>query len=137
MKVEWADVANVVTAACAVIAIFIAAEQIRASNESAREVEAASAYRDYLSLAIEHPDLANGAPTDGSTDKYEWYVSYLLNSSEQIAASSAYDRQWEQTILDQLCLHRAYLESPQFVVQRAHYETGLQKLMEKLPTHCR
>jgi len=137
MKFPTRATADNVMAACALIAVAVAIIQIISSNRNDRAIEAATAYREYLSLAIEHTELANGLQ-DGhiSKAKYQWYVSYLLNSAEQIATSSAYDEEWRQTLLAQLCLHRAYLGSKLFESQRFHYAQSVREFLDLLPHRC-
>lgn len=109
-------------------ALGIAKDQIASSNASQKEATAQQAYGEYLKLAIEHPNLAAGlrelkddedkdaskASTKIQEEMYAWFVSYFLNSGEQIFMSTKGDKAWEQTLRLQVCNHQKFFTGPEW-----------------------
>ncbi|GEM_PF-2007089 len=117
--------AIVIGVVIACFALVVAEKQISSSNASQKEATAQQAYSEYLKLAIEHPNLAAGLrdskgvnskeknkPTNKEEDeKYAWFVSYFLNSGEQIFISTKGDKAWEHTLKLQVCNHKKFFLS--------------------------
>jgi|SRR5580704_8872794 hypothetical protein len=121
--------ATVGTLIVALCALKFAREQISEAKNSQREATAKDIYRDYLELAFNNPKFANpaefinGAGGDGwkqkgewnKDERYRWFVSFMLNSCDEIAQSKPGDESWRKTIFLDLQYHQDYLKSPQFV----------------------
>lgn len=130
-----AIIVGVVIAYCA---LDVAKEQIASSNASQKEATAQQAYGEYLKLAIEHPELAGGLREQNESkgdsqqisasecncekekekekemEKYEWFVSYFLNSGEQIYLATKGDDAWERTLQLQVCYHKKFFLGPRW-----------------------
>jgi hypothetical protein len=130
-------VATLITAIVAIVAVLIAVIQIQAARRTQQEDTAQQAYKEYLKLAFEHGGLANGQPTDTDRVRYEWFVSYLLYSAEQIFDVFSEDEAWRSSLRDQLCYHRNYLGSRAFQSgERSHYDAAFLKFVDQAIKKC-
>ncbi|HEU4661645.1 MAG TPA: hypothetical protein VFS63_13395 [Pseudolabrys sp.] len=72
----------------ALIAVWVAYRQLKLNRRSQRETTAKATFREYLKLAFEHPDLAEGdyqrLVQAGKADKHSWFVGYFLWAAEEI-----------------------------------------------------
>src|ERR1700760_4738050 len=96
---SWEDVgagATAVAAAVAIIAAIITYFQYKGAKQIQREATAKQIYSDYLKLAIEHPAFTSGKKPDDplESERYEWFVSYMLNACEQIVDVVGDDKEW-------------------------------------------
>jgi hypothetical protein len=91
--------------------IDIAKQQIVDAHTSQLEVTAKEAYGNYLQLATEHVDLADGgvAEDDANFPKYQWFVSYFLNACEQILDTKKDDEGWIKCIETEIAYHKNYI----------------------------
>ena len=138
--------ANTVIAALALIvsigAAFFAA---RRGAATARTQSALAIYHDYLRLCVEHPTMASfeataSLPNFPSLDKLEdartpdserylWFVSFMLSACENIRFSDEYDREWERAITDQLTYHEGPLRVLWVDNWEHHYSPQLNALV--------
>jgi hypothetical protein len=133
-----ASVPDIVTATVAVLALIGAIWQVVVSRSAQREATAAGLYGSYLALAVEYPKLAgakvsipqNHANFDEEFERYEWFVSVMLNAFEQIIEGTSGDDVWETTILDQMRFHSRYLTHASFT--RGHYSDAMRVLFARL-----
>jgi hypothetical protein len=140
-----------ITAGVAVVAAYIALQQLISGRQETRLGVAKTIYKDYLALAIANPDLSSaGYPTNdppsskfkkndaSKYEKYEYYVAYLLYAAEEIICLTKGQENWEATLVDQLRFHGAYLGSDDF--PDIHYSPELVALVDaalaKYREHC-
>ena len=95
-------------------AIKVALNQLKVSREETRRSTAYTAYQQYLSLCLEHSDLAKGCESEIYKDdfkygKYKWFLSNMLFSFEQIIEVLPKDKEWKSSIKSQLLRHRWHL----------------------------
>jgi hypothetical protein len=138
---DWADIATIVTGMVAVVALFVASDQIKDSRRSQREATSATLYGEYLSLAIQYPRLA-GLQVDEAVvadlageelERYEWFVSFALHAFERILVVSKDDKTWREVIRDQLRYHSPYLSSQKFEEKLyQHYSAPLRELIDSV-----
>jgi hypothetical protein len=109
--------ANVATT-IGVVGIFVAYLQFREGVKAQRQATALETWKDYLHLAIAHPELAfpdtrSEKQTVGANDldRYKWFVSTLLFACEQVLVANPNDEAWRVTIINQLRHHRRYLSA--------------------------
>jgi type II secretory pathway pseudopilin PulG len=131
---------SIATAAIAAAALVIAALQIVNSNDAQREATAQDTYKEYMRLAVENPDIADGLselPNDPTKRaKYSWFVSYFLHSAEH-AFSVAPTDEWRAAISSQVCLHKAFLSSEEYQSSlELHYDKTFRDLVDKALTKC-
>ncbi len=103
---RMAHVATIATATIAGGALYVANDQIQSSNHSQRVATAQETYKDYLKLAIEHPEMADGNPLPGEDESYGWFMSNFLYSAEQIFLLFPTDENWKKGLANQFCLHK-------------------------------
>ena len=133
-----ASIPEIVTATVAVLALIGAIWQVVVSRGAQREATAAGLYGSYLALAVEYPKLAAAEfsiPQDYANfneefERYEWFVSVMLNAFEQIIERTSGDDVWETTILDQMRFHSRYLTHALFT--RMHYSDAMQVLFARV-----
>jgi hypothetical protein len=111
--------ANIATCV-GVIGVFVAFRQLKSSREVQREATAIDVWKDFLHLALAHPDLAKPEPymaSQGSNytkfSKYTWFVSAMLFAAERVLMLRDSD-DWEVTIMGQLRLHSDYFHTRDF-----------------------
>jgi hypothetical protein len=154
LQAASADDAQVVSAAVAflgaiisvvgVLAALVAAGlillQVRTASASQRETSARQFYENYLRLSFDFPALARGEWQDGEKEsrrviafeKYEWFVSIMLNACEAIILYVAKGDQWIDAVRGQLTYHREYLRSPEFAKYMSHYSPLMQQLITEV-----
>lgn len=125
--------ANVATMV-GVVGVFVAYRQLHAGLRGQREATALGIWKDYLQLALAHPELASPGPDILAEDtkskdyrRYEWFVSTMLFACEQIIALELDDTQWRESVQDHLNIHKSYLCNPEFRPER--YSFALRKLI--------
>lgn len=133
----WSTFATSVIAA---LALGVAGLQIAKSNATQREATAQDAYKEYLRLAIENPDIADGLseiPEDATKrTKYSWFVSYFLHSAEHTFLADPSD-EWRAAISTQVCLHKAYLTDGEYqTTLKLHYDKQFRELVEQALAKC-
>ena len=131
---------TIATAAIAAAALLVAVLQIFKSNDAQREATAQDTYKEYLRLAVENPDIADGLselPTDPTKRaKYSWFVSYFLHSAEH-AFSVAPTDEWRAAISTQVCLHKVFLSGDEYQkFLKLHYEKSFRDLVDQALTKC-
>ncbi|WP_286912158.1 MULTISPECIES: hypothetical protein [unclassified Pseudomonas] len=144
---KWvSDIATAVTAMVAIAAAFVAYVQLQES----KVIAAKGIYKDYLTLSFENPEFSAASyPVDnpgyykfkkigenlGSKEKsyeqYEFYVSFLLNSAEEIMNLTSLEEQdgWHETLRNQFAHHALYLASN--VWGCSQYDEDIYELIEE------
>ena len=142
---SWADfgaaiggVAAVVGLGIGLLAAAFAWGQIASARRVQRESLALARYNDYLRLAFEHPRFASGEA--GSTEnaaefeKYEWFVSLMLNACEGILLYVGHNKEWMNSIKAQIDWHKLYCKTnPWFRKNyKAHYFNELCEIIDEV-----
>ena len=109
-----AHLSTIATAVLAIGGLLVAVWQIRASEASQREASARDAYKEYLKLVIEKPELAEPdlpGSTSGPTREagQDNLFSFYLFSAEQIFDAFPDDHGWHQSLQSDLCGFRQLL----------------------------
>jgi Uri superfamily endonuclease len=139
---SWADVGTLVGGFAAAIGIVVgliaagfAFGQMAAAKQSQREAIARGIYSNYLQLAMENPSFARGSQPaeDLEFERYEWFVSYMLNACEHILLFVSDKSGWEQCVAAQLSYHVEYLTKNKWFVENAanHYSSELLSLIDR------
>jgi hypothetical protein len=101
--------AQLVSALVAIVALGGIYAQISTNLGISRETAMREAYRSYLTLAIQHPKLAEPTPeivahTDPESARYPWFVSYLLYTCEIVMTRTS-NEEWATTCEDSIRPH--------------------------------
>ena len=115
-----ADVAAIVTALLALLALLLAWHQLRVMRREGRLTLAKSIYREYLAMAIDNPMFSSASYPLASPrmyafwddadarERYEFYVAHLLFAAEEILALSKLPT-WREAMQLHLQYHGLYL----------------------------
>ena len=115
-----ADVAVIVTASVALLALVLAWHQLRVTRLEGRLNLAKTLYREYLAMAIDNPLLSSAAYPFASPrmyefwddvdmrERYEFYVAHLLFTAEEILALTR-SPDWKGAMQLNLQYHGLYL----------------------------
>lgn len=128
------------TGIAATVALMVAVLQIVKTNEGQREATAQDAYKEYLTLAIQHPDLANGYETlpwdQTELSRYEWFVSYFLHSAEHVFLADP-SKEWRAAISSQVCYHQTLLRTEEYAgILESHYTAEFCELVALALSNC-
>ena len=117
---ELADVAAIVTALIALLALALAWHQLRVMRREGRLTLAKTIYREYLAMAIDNPMFSSASyPLDSpqmytfwndsdTRERYEFYVAHLLFTAEEILALSTLP-EWRAAMQLHLQYHGLYI----------------------------
>jgi hypothetical protein len=108
---QWLTVAPIITPFVALAAVWVAYRQLSLNRKNQRETTAKATFREFLKLCVQYPDLADGKPTSGKQDEYEWFVAYFLWAAEEILEYSGKD--WETNLRLHMTYHKDFLKSDQ------------------------
>jgi menaquinone-dependent protoporphyrinogen IX oxidase len=97
-----ADFAGVISAVSAAIAAFFSFRTVAQSRATSREQQAIDVIRNYLQLAIEHPDLSTGGGKATKQEKYEWFVSFVLIMAQTVLRAYPKSSSWRKLMHNQL-----------------------------------
>lgn len=115
---RFAHFSEIATAIIAILALIIAAWQIQASASIQREASAREAFKEYLKIAIDKPELADArlsaSDAPDARSRYAWFVTYFLYSAEQIYDIYPDDPAWRNSLAEEICYHQAYLSGTEF-----------------------
>jgi hypothetical protein len=93
-----------------------AREALRTARDHQRETTAKATYREFLTLAIEHADLAEGdyqaIKRNGRQAKYDWFVAYFLWAAEEILDYD--EKEWQKNLEAVAAKHCEYFQTPEF-----------------------
>jgi hypothetical protein len=126
----------------AIAAFVIAYLQLESSRDLQLKTMAQDSFREYLKLTIDEPLFAEGVRTCSRDSckkheqSYEWFVSFFLHAAEQVCLVYPDDEGWNRALSNQLCFHRDYLNSPDFVDNTSkHHDPSFAKfIVATLPT---
>ncbi|WP_238787779.1 MULTISPECIES: hypothetical protein [Vibrio] len=122
-------------------ALLVAYRQYLISKTQARDLHAKNQYMSYLKLAFDNPKYSLASYPEGSPRyyefyrirdeyiRYEFYVSNLIFSVEQILELADWNQSWEDTVVDQLKYHAIYLDSYDFPEE--HSDKRLLRMRER------
>ena len=100
------------------------------------EATAKEAYRNYLQLATEYSDLAEGEITkdDDKFNQYRWFVSYFLNACEEILDAKGKDKDWVKCVETEVEYHKNYIcNNAEFISDELPlYSPQLQDAIERV-----
>lgn len=138
------DITSAITATVAVAAALIAYGQLDESKTSSVK----GIYKDYLNKSIDHPEfLAASYPVDKpiydsfyevgepkgkvSFEQYEYYVSFLLLSAEEMIDLASLEDQdgWRTALVNQFKYHALYLASGEWECEQ--YDARIYDLIEE------
>jgi hypothetical protein len=125
-------IATSVAAFVAVLALFIAKRQIRAS----REIEALNAYEKHHHLCLQYPELSSGAfeydrssPVD--QQRYVTFLLSMLLTIERILVLFPKDAGWRAAFRDDFDRHRVFLCSRDFAKYRLTVSSDVIALIDQ------
>ena len=139
---KLAELATVIAAVVAIVAIFFGWRQFTAQVHLQREATAKSIFRDYLMAAVDYPRFASPhlceidykkETFDGEAETYQrytWFVSVLLLASDQILQIKPTET-WMRSIKVQLAYHWRYLLKD-FEALRPEYSDVLGALVDEV-----
>ncbi len=119
------DISNVALLIVTILVSIFGVYQFVATTRFNRNQAAKAIHAEYIKLALDKPLLANPAvgkidfeklTVDGNREefeRYEWFVSYMLLSFEEIFHLSNEDA-WSSTLRSNLKVHKAYFKSQHF-----------------------
>jgi hypothetical protein len=99
-----------------VVGFGLTLKQLKLNRLNQRETTAKATYREFLKLAVEHPDLAEGdyqaIKQKGLQAKYDWFVAYFLWAAEEILN---YDpKEWQKNLEAVAIKHCEYFRTSEF-----------------------
>jgi hypothetical protein len=133
---DWAQIAPDFTLLVALSAFLIAWRQLVLNRQNQRETTAKSTFREYLRLAVQYPELAQG--NDGTLkgnelERYKWLVGYLLWSTEELLELKQTEDVWTDNLKMLLGYHYDYLSSEEFTGQELKtYSTKTRALIQQV-----
>lgn len=133
---ELPKVAPILTALVATFGFGVALTQLARNQRNQRETTAKNIFREYLKLALDHPDFATPnyqklAQTPEQLEKYAWFVAYLLWACEEMLQFAGKDQIWQNNLQLNLNYHREYfLHDQEFRTKDLPvYDPTVQKLV--------
>lgn len=136
--------ASALTFVVAAVALLVAWMQLMSSKREARNALAKTLYREYLLLAMQHPDFSMASyPVENPRmsrfsgdkrqyDAYEFYVSHMLYAVEEIVDLTKGRPEWggwKEAVLSQMEYHALYLKSNDF--PRSHWSNDMLVLVDE------
>jgi hypothetical protein len=128
-----AQIASALVAGAALVGIFW---QVQTNLAAGRESTVREAYRAYLRLAVEHPELADPdydrlriGERSRESLRYGWFVSYLLYTCEQIVLNFPDDPEWRRTCITQIGYHDRYICAVLLRDQLTHYDPPMRAMI--------
>jgi hypothetical protein len=118
----------------AIAAFVIAYLQLESSRDLQLKTMAQDSFQEYLKLTIDEPLFAEGIRTCSRDSckkheqNYEWFVSFFLHAAEQVYLVYPDDEGWNRALSNQLCFHRDYLNSPDFVDNTSKHHAQLREV---------
>ncbi|HEV7693531.1 MAG TPA: hypothetical protein VGO52_22040 [Hyphomonadaceae bacterium] len=124
----------VLGALIAIGAALIAWWQVYKAGQLDREMQARAMYESYLRLCFENSPMSSGIEDANHwTDRYEWFVSIMLNAAESVLLFVSAKDEWEETVKSQIRYHKAYLHSTKFREREfKYYDDRMRDLIEKV-----
>jgi hypothetical protein len=134
---DYYVVAAVATAFAAAMAALTFWQNVRRTRKDGireREIRARETWMKYFELAFEHPNYSLGrynAHDELDFERYEWFVSMMLFSAEEVLILTTRDENWNAAISDQITYHKEYLTANigKYV---DHYSPEMQRLMREV-----
>ena len=119
---DWAQIAPGFTPLVALFAVVIAWRQLALNRINQRETTAKTTFREFLKLAVEHPELSAGnyeaVVAEGKLEQYEWFVGYFLWATEELFEFAPLEAVWGGNLQLLANYHAAYFNnSPDFMTE--------------------
>jgi|SRR5450631_3202057 hypothetical protein len=113
---NWAQIAPGFTPIVALIAVLLAWRQLALNRANQRETTAKTTFRDFLKLAVEHPELSAGnyetiAKSERLLEQYEWFVGYFLWAAEELFEFTPREDVWSRNLQLLANYHSAYFKN--------------------------
>ena len=100
----------------AAMALGVAWIQLNRNRANQRETTAKATFREFLKLAVEYPELAEGKyqalARAGQKHKYEWFVAYFLWAAEEILDFD--EKGWKRNLEAVAKKHCTYFQTSEF-----------------------
>jgi hypothetical protein len=135
---SWIHVAPSLTPFVALIAVGVAWRQLALNRANQRETTAKAIFREYLRLAVENSDLAEGdyqaLVKKEKSREYEWFVGYFLWAAEEILDYAPKDAIWQFNLQLNAKNHREYfMNNKKFrEVEINGYKPNVRALIERV-----
>lgn len=130
--VWWAQ--PLVTLVVGLAALVVAWRQLTLNRNNQRETTAKATFREFLKLAVEYPELAEGdyqsLVQQGKKNKYEWFVGYFLWAAEEVLEYAKKDQTWNYNLKMVAGRHHEYFKTPDFQAELPGYRTQIKLLVE-------
>jgi hypothetical protein len=122
--------APIFTATIAFFAAMVAFAALRLNRKYQRETIGKATFREFLRLAVQHPDLAEGKIDPSKQDEYAWFVAYFLWAAEEVLKYSR--KEWEANLRLHMTYHKEYLKNDQRSRKEDFptYNAALRKLID-------
>src|ERR1700749_4272557 len=98
---EWVQISPGLTPLVALSALLVAWRQLALNRINQRETTAKATFREYLRLAVQHPELIGenyASLKDNSLERYKWLGGYLLWSVEELLEFRAKEYVWTKNL---------------------------------------
>ena len=128
---ELAKIGPLVTAIVALMALIVARRQLSLNRRNQRETTATATFREFLKLAVQYPDYANGKHGSGPGQKegYQWFVGYFLWAAEEILSFSPNDDVWRRNLQLLAKVHGPYFLSDDFTIEEYNAYTPAARML--------
>jgi hypothetical protein len=134
---DWVQIAPGFTPVVALFAVLLAWRQLALNRANQRETTAKATFREYLKLAVEHPELSAGnyetVLRDGNLEQYKWFVGYFLWAAEELFEFAPKEAVWGRNLQMIADYHCAYFKNaPDFMGKEFDtYSTKTQNLIKR------
>ncbi|HEY4291398.1 MAG TPA: hypothetical protein VGN00_30060 [Puia sp.] len=142
-KPDLTAIAALIVSVIALVATLVSDAR---NTDQQRVTQAYSNWRDYLSVAVSNPQLANGYDTicerpvawysdpnnkmarklDKKADtlytRYAWFVTYALTSAENVYTLESADKAWKNAVIEALKPHKTFIIAKEF--DRTGYDSS-------------
>jgi hypothetical protein len=118
----------------AFVAVVFVWRQIENNRQITRETTARQIFRQHLELAINKPQLAlpPSNPDEQHRTQYEFFVTHLLFTCEEIVAAFPGDQGWKGGCASQMKDHKTYICTSVVTETLEHYSDPMQILIKSI-----
>jgi hypothetical protein len=106
---RFVPLASILGAAITALSMIFGVLTYRRTIEVQRQGNAVAILQEYLTLSVEHPDLASRTADQPVDDRYRWFATRALFTAETLWRLVGQDRRWNSTIELLLRQHRDFL----------------------------
>jgi hypothetical protein len=128
---ELGKIGPLVTAIVALMALIVARRQLSLNRKNQRETTATATFREFLKLAVQYPDYANGkhGSEPDQKERYQWFVGYFLWAAEEILSFSPNDDVWHSNLQLLAKVHGPYFLSDDFTLEEYNAYTPAARML--------